>query len=205
MSILTHSHWFPYTKLHPPHISGDLLERPGLLERIYHNAASQRLTLVSAPAGSGKTTAVAALREAHPKLPLAWLTLEEDDNDLLAFLVVLLAAIQQVYPGCGANTKLLLDHGAGISNERHVVGALINDLLDCELAPFVLIIDDLHVITEPTIHQALDYLLEHLPPMLHLVITTRHDPPLALARLRARGQLAEFRMADLRFTDAEVM
>jgi LuxR family transcriptional regulator, maltose regulon positive regulatory protein len=205
MSILTHGHWFPHTKLHPPHISGDLLERPGLLERIYHNATSQRLTLVSAPAGSGKTTTVAALREAYPHLQLAWLTLEADDNDLLAFLVVLLAAIQQAYPGCGANTMQLLDHGAGISNERRVVGVLINDLLDCELSPFVLVIDDLHVITEPTIHQALDYLLEHLPPMLHLVITTRHDPPLALARLRARGQLAEFRMADLRFNDTEVM
>jgi LuxR family maltose regulon positive regulatory protein len=205
MSIVTHAGWFPHTKLHPPHNSGDLLERPSLLERIYRTATSQRLTLVSAPAGSGKTTAIAALREAYPDLPLAWLTLEADDNDLLAFLVMLLAAIQQVYPGCGASTRMLLDHGAGISNERHVVGTLINDLLDYGPAPFVLVIDDLHVITEPTIHQALDYLLEHLPPMLRLVVMTRHDPPLALARLRARGQLAEFRMADLRFTDTEVV
>jgi LuxR family transcriptional regulator, maltose regulon positive regulatory protein len=205
MSIVTHGGWFPHTKLHPPYISGDLLERPGLLERIHRAVTTHRLTLVSAPAGSGKTTAIAALRDAHPNLPLAWLTLEEDDNDLVAFLAMLLGAIQQVYPGCGANTRLLLDHAAGLGDQRHVVGTLINDLLDYEPAPFVLVIDDLHVITELPIHQALDYLLEHLPPMLHLVVTTRHDPPLALARLRARGQLAELRMADLRFTNTEVL
>jgi LuxR family maltose regulon positive regulatory protein len=204
MSILPHGRWFPRTKLHPPSISGDLLERPGLLERIYRAVTSQRLTLVSAPAGSGKTTAIAALREAYPNLALAWLMLEEDDNDLLAFLAMLLAAIQSVIPGCGANTRMLLDHGAGTSDERTVVGMLINDLLECGSPAFVLVIDDLHVITEPSIHQALDYLLEHLPPSLHVIVVTRHDPPLALARLRARGQLAEFRMADLRFTAAEV-
>src|SRR5688572_6221293 len=100
MSLLAHGGWFPHTKLHPPHISGALLERPALLERIYHAAISRRLTLVSAPAGSGKTTAVAALRQVHPDLPLAWLMLDEDDNDLMAFLTVLLAAIQHVYAGC---------------------------------------------------------------------------------------------------------
>jgi LuxR family maltose regulon positive regulatory protein len=205
MSSVTHVHWFPHTKLHPPHISGDLLERSSLLERIYHAATRQRLTLVSAPAGSGKTTAVVALRQAHPELPLAWLTLEEDDNDLLAFLAALLAAIQRVHPEFGANTTMLLGHGAGIGNGRQVVSMLINELLDYGPSPFVLVVEDLHVITEPSIHQALDYLLEHLPPMLRLVVTTRHDPPLALARLRARGQLAEFRMADLRFTTTEVM
>ena len=90
MSSLTHDHWFPHTKLHPPHISGTLLERPSLLERIYHAMLGCRLTLISAPAGSGKTTAVAVLREAHPELSLAWLMLDEDDNDLMAFLMVLL-------------------------------------------------------------------------------------------------------------------
>ncbi len=99
---------------------------------------------------------------------------------------------------------MLLDHGTRTSNDRHIIGTLINDLLDCGAAPFVLVIDDLHVVTEPAIHQALDYLLDHLPPMMHLVVTTRHDPPLALARLRARGQLAEFRVGDLRFTTTEV-
>jgi LuxR family maltose regulon positive regulatory protein len=204
MSLLAHGGWFPHTKLHPPHISGALLERPALLERIYHAAISRRLTLVSAPAGSGKTTAVAALRQVHPDLPLAWLMLDEDDNDLMAFLTVLLAAIQHVYAGCGANTRMLLDHRTRISNQRQVVGMLINDLLDYGPPEFVLVIDDLHIVTEPTIHQALDYLLDHLPPMMHLVVTTRHDPPLALARLRARGQLAEFRVGDLRFTATEV-
>jgi LuxR family transcriptional regulator, maltose regulon positive regulatory protein len=187
MPTLPHERWFPHTKLLPPYISGDLLERPGLLERIHRAATSQRLTLVSAPAGSGKTTAIAALREAYPNLPLAWLMLEQDDNDLLAFLALLLAAIQHVYPGCGANSKLLIEHGVSASDERAVIGRLINDLLDCGVPSFVLVIDDLHVVTDPAIHQALDYLLEHLPPMLHLVIVTRHDPPLALARLRARA------------------
>jgi LuxR family transcriptional regulator, maltose regulon positive regulatory protein len=204
MSSLPHGRWFPHTKLHPPHISGDLLERPSLLGRIYRAATTHRLTLVSAPAGSGKTTAVAALRAAHPGLALAWLTLEGDDNEPLAFLAMLLAAFQQVYPGCGANASTLLGHGAGSSNPRQVIGVLINDLLDYDPSPCVLVLDDLHVISEPAIHQALDYLLEHLPPMLHLVVVTRHDPPLALARLRARGQLAEFRMADLRFNNNEV-
>ncbi len=204
MSHVPHGRWFPYTKLHPPHVSGDLLARPSLLERIYQAALSRRLTLISAPAGSGKTTAVAVLGEAHPELSLAWLLLDEDDNDLMTFLTVLLAAIQHVYPGCGANTSMLLEHEVSISNERQLVGVLINDLLEFSPAPFVLVMDDLHVITEPTIHQALDYLLDHLPPMVHIVVTTRHDPPLALARLRARGQLAEFRVHDLHFTTIEL-
>ncbi|TEU15453.1 MAG: hypothetical protein E3J21_13095, partial [Anaerolineales bacterium] len=197
--------WFPQTKLHPPLIGSDHLERPRLLGTIHEAVTTRRLTLFSAPAGSGKTTLLAALPHAFPDLPLAWLSLDKEDNDPTNFLAVLLAALQELHPSLFANTQTLLTNlpnpGADL---RRFMGVLINDILEAQPDPFVLVLDDLHAVTEPAVHGALDYLLDHLPPPLHLAVATRHDPPLALARLRARGQLAELRLTDLRFTHDEV-
>ena len=129
---------------------------------------------------------------------MAWLTLDEEDNDPALFLAYLIAALQRLNPACGTIAQTILSNpGIGM---RQVIGVLINDVLETLPDPFVLILDDLHLITEPAVFVALDYLLERLPPQMHLAVGTRHDPPLTLARLRARGQVAELRLADLRFT-----
>jgi len=135
---------------------------------------------------------------------MAWLTLDEGDNDPVLFLHYLVAALHTVAPSCGGAASALLSEfaGAGVS-ARLVVAALINDLLESGPEPLVLVLDDLHRITEAAVLALLDYLLAHLPPPVRVVIATRADPPLSLARLRARGQLAELRLADLRFTEAE--
>ena len=226
--------WLVQTKLQPPLPRADVIPRPRLLAALRDKLTSHRLTLLSAPAGYGKTTLLAAYcaevqrsRGAEvmfppaPPLPrspahTAWLTLDEGDNDPFLFLAYLVASLQGLNPAFGItaksqvqNRKPVVSPSAvlGINSAepskiemRRVVGVLINDVLESLSDPFVLILDDLHFITEPAVYLALDYLLEHLPPQMHLAAGTRHDPPLALARLRARGQLAELHLPDLRFT-----
>ena len=208
------------TKFHPPRLPGDVISRPRLLEVLHQAVATHPLTLVSAPAGCGKTTLLAAYcaeerrsRGAEEQtispaslLPcspaqVAWLTLDEEDNDPTRFLVALIAALQRLNPACGTTAHALL---TGLPNPsaqvRQVIGVLINDVLEALPDPFVLILDDLHLITESAVFVALDYLLAHLPPQMRLVVGTRQNPPLALARLRVRGHLAELSLADLSFT-----
>lgn len=146
----------------------------------------------------------------HP-FKVAWLSLDEDDNDFNRFLAGLIAALQGLAPSCGVMTQSLLSEASGLAEAeapadraRRLTGALINEILAELPAPFVLVLDDLHHLTEPAIYLALGYLLDHLPPTMHLALATRSAPPLALARLKARGQLAEFRLADLRFTHDEI-
>ena len=196
--------WLAQTKLAPPPLRADTIARPRLHEALRRAVSGHRLTLVSAPAGYGKTTLLAALAQVCPDFALAWLALDADDNDPARFLAALVGALRRRYPSCGATTQALL---TGLPNPgaeaRRVVGVLINDVLATVDDPCALVLDDLHVVTEPAVYVALDYLLEHLPPQLRLVIATRHDPPLALARLRARRQVAELRLPDLRFTREE--
>lgn len=195
--------WVVQTKLHPPAARSDIVERPRLVELLRAAVPLHRLTLVSAPAGYGKTTLLAALPTGGG-FSVAWLSLDADDNDPARFLGAVIAALRQVNPGCGLATQELLATIADPRAEaRRVVGVLINDLVATLDTTCALVLDDCHVITDPVIHDALDYLIERVPPQLHLVLATRHDPPVALARLRARRQLAEFRLADLRFTAAE--
>lgn len=197
--------WFPQTKLYPPHLSDDVLQRPRLLNTLHAAVTTKRLTLLSAPAGSGKTTAIATLPQSYPDLPFAWITLDEDDNDPFTFLQTLLASIRRCCPNCGRNLDMLLTTSSAPSFElRRMMGLLINDILAAGPDILILVLDDLHRVSEVAIHQALDFFLEHLPPSLHLVVATRSDPPLQLSRLRARSELAEFRMDQLCFTDAEI-
>src|ERR671932_1186278 len=202
------------TKLYAPPLPQALVSRSRLVARL-QTAATCRLTLVVAPAGFGKTTLLGDwLRREGEARPAAgavrtvWLALDERDNDPVLFWSYVIAALQTIAPGVGASALLILGRRSAPSPPLdQILTVLLNDLaalLDDPAAPdLALVLDDYHVITAPAIHDALAFLLDRLPPRLRLVITSRHDPPLPLARLRVRGQLLELRAADLRFTSTE--
>ncbi|NNJ09746.1 hypothetical protein EKD04_005350 [Chloroflexales bacterium ZM16-3] len=183
--------WIPQTKLMPPRLRGDIVPRPQLVQSLQHAATNHSLTLVAAPAGYGKTTLLVASAQSPAHMPMVWLSLNEQDDDPMLFLAGLVAAIQRRYPGCGQRAQALLAQPA--LSAQQVAGVLINDLLSALDTPTMLVLDDLHLLRDPAIYAMLTYLVEHIPPLLRLVIATRHDPPLALARWRARGMLAELR------------
>jgi len=187
------------TKLHVPRWRRSLVARPRLSERLSRGAESA-LTLVSAPAGFGKTTLLAewlAVAAADGR-SVAWLSLDQCDNDPASFWTYLVAALNAGVPGEGAGAPLQPPQPP---NEAGLV-ALLNDL-DAISNDVVLVLDDYHVIDARDVQDGMVFLLEHLPPQIHLVIASRTDPPLPLARLRGRGELAEIRAADLRFTPGE--
>jgi LuxR family maltose regulon positive regulatory protein len=191
------------TKLYRP--ARSLAQRPFLVPRSHLNhkldtGLSRKMTLISAPAGFGKTTLVAAwLDELDGKrIGIGWLSLDDNDNDLVRFLSYLVAALQTAVPAIGETAVHLLQSPQPPPPETTLT-LLINDISQHD-QPLILVLDDYHAITTPAIHQALVFLLDHLPPHLHLLITTRSDPPLPLSRLRARGQVVEIRANDLRFT-----
>ncbi len=188
------------TKLHLPRPRAQLVPRSHLVERLQQGVAGA-LTLVSAPAGFGKTTLLAQWR-ASTRAPVAWLSLEPEDNEPTRFLTYLIAALQTLDPHLGAPALALLRLPQPAEPET-VLALLANDLMHWQGDAFALVLDDYHVVEAPPIHRALTFLLEHLPPQMHLIIATRADPPLPLARMRARGQLTELRAAELRFRAAE--
>jgi len=189
------------TKLHVPAPRRSLVSRRRLHERLT-GAADARVVLVSAPAGFGKTTLVAEWIASHTDdaTAVAWVSLDERDDDPTVFWSYVLAALRAAVPGAGTAARALLD--AGDTPIAVVLATLVNELHDVD-RDVVLVLDDLHVVARPEIHAGLATLVDHLPPRVHVVITTRADPPLPLARLRARGELAEIRAADLRFTSDE--
>jgi LuxR family maltose regulon positive regulatory protein len=189
-----------WTKLHLPRPRAQLVPRSQLVERLQQGVAGA-LTLVSAPAGFGKTTLLAQWR-ASTRTPVAWLSLEPEDNEPTRFLTYLIAALQTLDPHLGARARALLSPPQPAELEI-VLTVLVNDLMRGPGEAFALVLDDYHVVDAAPIHQALTYLVEHLPSQMHLIIATRSDPPLPLARLRARGQLTELRAAELRFGAAE--
>jgi LuxR family maltose regulon positive regulatory protein len=168
-------------------------------------SASRKLTLISAPAGFGKTMLVsewvAGCERPEPKVRVAWLSLDEGDNDPACFLAYLVAALQTIAANIGAGVLGVLQAPQPPPIESILI-ALLNEITTVP-DNFVLVLDDYHVIDSKPVDEALTFLLEHLPPQMHLVIVSREDPHLPLARLRARGQLTELRAADLRFTPAE--
>jgi ATP/maltotriose-dependent transcriptional regulator MalT len=187
------------TKLYRPRQRAHLVRRRRLTARLTQGAAGP-LTLVSAPAGFGKTTLLAQWL-AESDSPAAWLSLDNEENDPTRFLAYLIAAVQTLVPNIGAGVVGLLQSPQPPPITA-VLTALLNDLTTLP-DPFILILDDYHLIEAQAVNQALAYLVEHLPPQMHLVVATREDPQLPLARLRARGQVTELRAADLRFTPAE--
>ena len=189
------------TKLHMPRPRPDLVSRPRLAERLDEGLA-RGLMLVCAPAGYGKTVLLADWARRGPQ-PVAWLSLDVGDNDPARFWRHGVAALDRSRPGLAERVGPLLGPPAPASYEG-LVTALINELAagsDADQA--LLVLDDYHLIDSEAVHTSLGFLLEHRPPGLHLVLASRSDPPLALARLRGQGQLTELRAADLRFTADE--
>ncbi len=220
------------TKLFIPQIRPPIVSRPQLLERLNAELFIQpqpglgrlfgrKLTLISAPAGFGKSTLLAewvstidpgsqiAGEGSPPPLAFAWLSLDERDNDLTRFLTYLVAALQGLAPDTGQIALSALSSPESPSMEA-VLTSLINEIARLPLIegetnlPFALVLDDYHWIYSQRVHEATTFLLEHLPPQMHLVIATRADPPIPLARLRGRGQLLEFHADDLRFSLKQV-
>jgi LuxR family maltose regulon positive regulatory protein len=187
------------TKVYLPPPRPQLVHRMRLLERL-RAGLDRRLTLLSAPAGFGKTTLLSAWLASAP-CPVAWLSLDPGDADPARFFLYLLTALQTIQPAVGSRLVAVLQSPQPPPLPA-VLPALLNDLATLP-APLLLVLDDYHTVAAPAVDAALTLLLEHLPPALHLVLATREDPALPLARLRARDQLVELRAADLRFTAEE--
>jgi len=189
------------TKLYPPRLRRRLVARPRLSGRLRRGAES-RLTLISAPAGFGKTTLLAEwLAATGAEGSVAWLSLEESDSQPASYWTYVITALQGVAPGVGAGALPLLQSAQPpvetvLTTVLNELGTVPNDLY--------LVLDDYHLVDSADVRAGMTFLLEHLPPQVHLVVSTREDPDLPLARLRGRGDLVEIRAADLRFTLDEV-
>jgi LuxR family maltose regulon positive regulatory protein len=187
------------TKLQAPRQRGDFVARPRLSERLSREAESE-LTLISAPPGFGKTTLLADWLAGTTSTggPAAWLSLDRRDNDPALFWTYVVTAVKTAY-GVGADALTLLQSQQSIET---VIASLLNDL-QAVSNDVVLVLDDYQVIDARDVQEGMAFLLEDLPQHVHVVIAGRADPPLPLARLRGRGELAEIRAADLRFTPEE--
>ena len=187
------------TKLYIPLPRPKAVSRPRLLERL-NDGLQRKLTLISAAAGFGKTTLVSEW-VANCERPVAWLSLDEGDNDSTRFLTYFIAALQTIDANIGAGVLGVLQSPQPPPTES-ILTALLNEFTTLP-DNFILVLDDYHIIDSKPVDNALTFLLEHLPSQMHLVIATREDPHLPLSRLRVRGQLTELRAADLRFTPSE--
>jgi LuxR family maltose regulon positive regulatory protein len=184
------------TKFHLPATHGRLVPRPRLSEQIAR-ARSAPLTLVSAPAGFGKTTVMAELAARPDGARIAWLSLEPDDDDPVTFWTYVTAALERAAPGVGTGARAVLAGASGTVDAA--VTTILNGLATSK-EEIVLVLDDVHTIQSSAIHQRLGYLLDHLPSHVHVVLGSRADPAIPLARWRARGALVEIRASDLRFS-----
>jgi len=187
------------TKLFVPPPRPGVVHRPRLIERL-NEGLHRRLTLICAPAGFGKTTLLSEWLSGCQQ-PAAWLSLDEGDNDPTRFLAYLVAALQTIAADIGEGVLGSLQSPQPPPTES-ILTALLNEITTVP-DDFVLVLDDYHVTDAEPVNNALTFLIGHLPPQMHLVIATREDPHLPLARLRVRGQLTELRAADLRFTLTE--
>lgn len=190
------------TKLFAPPLRPNQVRRKSLLDKL--NSARQMgipCALISAPAGFGKTTLVGDWARASG-LPFAWLALDEGDNDLLRFWRYVDATLQTIDSRMGESLRPAL-YSMQLPVIQQIITGLVNDIIGIE-KEFILVLEDYHVIEQAGVHDSLNFLLDHLPPQMQLVITTRSDPPLNLARRRGRGQMVEIRATDLRFAPEEI-
>ena len=187
------------TNLYIPRPSQELVARARLFDKL-SEGLQRPLTLVSAPAGFGKTTLVCEwVRQAG--LPVAWVSLDQGDNETVRFLSYLISALQHIKSDIADDALAALQSSHSPSKDA-ILTAIINDVAALS-DDFILVLDDYHVIDEKTVHEAVDFLLDHMPPQMHLFIVSRSDPPLHLSRLRVQRQMVEVRTADLRFTKEE--
>jgi len=190
------------TKLYSPRWRPGLVSRPRLLKQM-HQGSERKLMLISAPAGFGKSTLLAEslVYDEEKARSTAWVSLDQNDNDPTLFWSYTIRALQKVRNGIGTEALQML-HSPQQQQITTILTALINSLNTIE-ENLALILDDYHVINSKSIHHGLIFLIDHLPPQMHLVIASRSDPPFPLARMRARGESAELRASDLRFTPEE--
>ena len=189
------------TKTNIPALKRDLVLRKRINEALSEGIrAGRKLTLISAPAGFGKTTLVCEWLEMC-KIPAAWISLDENDGDAARFLTYLIAALQTLISGVGDSVLAALQSSSPIP-PNELLTTLLNELSSIE-DDFILVLDDLHAVDSRVVNELLAFLVEHMPQQMHLVITTREDPALPLARFRAKNQLTEVRTAELRFTENE--
>jgi LuxR family maltose regulon positive regulatory protein len=194
------------TKLYIPPVRAESVPRPRLVERLTAGL-DRKLTLISAPAGFGKTTLLSECVGVCGR-PVAWVSLDKGDNDPVRFWTYCIAALQTIHKGVG-ETALAAFQSPGVAGAtalpaiETLVTGLINDMARIPES-LALVLDDLHVIAEHQIHEALTLLVDNLPPQMHLIVASRADPPWPLARLRVRGEMTELRADDLRFTPQEV-
>lgn len=195
--------WFPFTKLQPPIPGRNQVTRIRLQRVLFRAIREHKLTLIAAPAGSGKTVLSASLCESDGQT--VWVALDAADDDLPLFAALLAAALRPWLADGGRSLLNFLQTVPNLPEKTTPLAALfINSLQTTdEDGPLILILDDYHVIHSPEIHQFLAALLDYLPLSLRLVLATRHDPPLPLPRWRARGELAEIRLPELRFDERE--
>ncbi|NIN64474.1 MAG: hypothetical protein GTO63_07185, partial [Anaerolineae bacterium] len=198
------------TKFHIPPVRPELVSRPRLIERL-NAGLSRKLTLISAPAGFGKTTLLSEWVVGCQR-PVAWLSLDKGDSEPPRFWTYVIAALQTIEAGLGEAALAMLQSaqppstGSVSTSGAEPIEAILTTLInEIEVIPegLVLVLDDYHVIEAQPIHDGLTFLLDHLPPQMHVVIATRADPPLHLAHLRGSGELTELRLSDLRFTRDE--
>ncbi|MBI5824695.1 MAG: tetratricopeptide repeat protein [Chloroflexi bacterium] len=189
------------TKINAPTLRRNLVSRKRLLALLLDGIKQgHKLTFISAPAGFGKTTLVSEWI-ASGEIPAAWIALDESDDNTSRFLTYLIAALQTLITGVGEGVLAALQSSQP-SSAKELLTTLLNELSATE-DDFILVLDDYHAIDSKDVDELLTFLVEHMPPSMHLVITTREDPALPLARLRARNQLTEIRTAELRFTENE--
>ncbi len=188
------------TKLYIPPARPNLVPRPSLIEKL-NQGLDDKLTLVSAPAGFGKTTLVSEWVR-HCARPVAWLSLDKNDNDLARFLTYLIAALQRIDGDIGVDIQAALGEARSPLFDI-LLTRLVNEI-EVVSDKFITVLDDCHLIDSKPVHDALNFLFEYLPPTMHLVIAGRSDPPLPISRLRVQREVSEIRTADLRFTEAEV-
>jgi len=189
------------TKLIIPPVHPYLVSRAKLVDKIESGIdLGNKLTLVAAPAGFGKST-VASVWASQTSMRVAWLSLDEDDNEPTDFFAHFIASVQDVVPGFGRDLLVSLSETPPISRNHFLVN-LVNEIM--ELAqPICMVLDDFHLIENPQIHQGMSFILDNQPNLLHLIIATRADPPLPISRLRAQRAITEIRAADLRFSNHE--
>ncbi len=188
----------------PPRKAAQIVDRPLLTGRISNAVLNNKITLLTAPAGSGKTTIAAAVFDSFKDNQRTWLRLDESDNDPFRFLNVWVAAFQKL---SNVSVKTAANILPGLSDPEKemnkLMAVLINDLLDSNFVSALVVLDDLHDIEHDGIIKGIDYFLDHMPENIHLLVTTRHEPALSIARFQSRRQLAVFELSDLWFNESE--